>query len=43
VAEAATLSNLYGIHNQEWAGHVYVCTGPRQPWARMWPYLRHYG
>jgi len=42
VRVAATLSNPYGIRNQEWGGHVYVCTGPRQPWARLWPRLRHY-
>jgi Dolichyl-phosphate-mannose-protein mannosyltransferase len=40
---AATLSNPYGLHNQEWGGHVYVCTGPRHPWAQLWPRLRHYG
>lgn len=39
---AATLSNPYGIHNQEWAGHVYVCTKPREPWGQLWPKLRHY-
>ncbi|HEY9241700.1 MAG TPA: glycosyltransferase family 39 protein [Streptosporangiaceae bacterium] len=39
---AATLSNPYRIHNQEWGGPVYVCTGPRQPWAQIWPQLRHY-
>lgn len=39
---AATLSNPYRIHNQEWGGHVYVCTGPRRPWAQLWPQLRHY-
>jgi len=39
---AATLSNPYGLHNQQWDGHVYVCTGPRQPWAQMWPQLREY-
>ena len=39
---AATLSNPYHIHNQEWGGQVYVCTGPRHPWAEMWPRLRHY-
>jgi 4-amino-4-deoxy-L-arabinose transferase-like glycosyltransferase len=38
----ATLSNPYGVHNQEWGGHVYVCTGPRHPWGQMWPRLRHY-
>lgn len=32
----------YGIRNQEWAGHVYVCTGPSQPCARLWRRLRHY-
>jgi hypothetical protein len=42
VRVAATLSNPYGIRNQEWAGHVYVCTGPRQPWGRIWPRLRDY-
>jgi len=42
VQVAATLSNPYGLHNQEWGGHVYICTGPRQPWAQIWPQLRHY-
>jgi Dolichyl-phosphate-mannose-protein mannosyltransferase len=42
VRVAATLSNPYGIHNQQWAGHVYICTGPLQPWAQTWPLLRHY-
>jgi len=43
VRVAATLSNPYGLHNQEWGGHVYVCTGLRRPWAKLWPRLRHYG
>jgi len=42
VRAAATLSNPYGLHNQEWGGHVYVCTGLRRPWAQLWPRLRHY-
>jgi 4-amino-4-deoxy-L-arabinose transferase-like glycosyltransferase len=42
VRTVATLSNPYGVHNQEWGGHVYVCTGPRLPWAQLWPLLRHY-
>ena len=42
VRVAATLSNPYGIHNQEWGGHVYLCTGLRHPWAQLWPRLRHY-
>ena len=43
VRVAATLSNPYGLRNQEWGGHVYVCSGLRQPWAKLWPRLRHYG
>jgi len=42
VRVAATLSNQYGLHNQEWDGHVYICTGLRHPWAQVWPRLRHY-
>jgi hypothetical protein len=42
VRVAATLSNPYGIRNQEWDGHVYVCTGLRRPWAQLWPRLRLY-
>jgi len=42
VRVAATLSNPYGLHNPQWGGHVYICTGPRQPWAQIWPQLRHY-
>lgn len=42
VRVAATLSNPYGVHNQEWGGHVYICTGPREPWGQLWPRLRHY-
>jgi hypothetical protein len=22
--------------------HVYICTRLRQPWAQIWPQLRHY-
>ncbi|MET8145454.1 glycosyltransferase family 39 protein [Sphaerisporangium sp. NPDC005288] len=42
VREAATISNPYGVRNIEAGGHVYVCTGPRLPWSRLWPRLRHY-
>lgn len=43
VRAAATLSNPYGLHNQEWHGHVYLCTDPRHPWGQIWPQLRQYG
>jgi hypothetical protein len=42
VRVAATLSNPSGVDNQERGGHVYVCTQPRESWARIWPRLRHY-
>jgi 4-amino-4-deoxy-L-arabinose transferase-like glycosyltransferase len=42
VRAVATLSNPYGVHNQEWGGHVYVCTGLRQPWGKLWLLLRQY-
>ncbi len=42
VTPAATLSNPAGIHNQEWGGQIYLCTGPITPWAQLWPLLRHY-
>jgi hypothetical protein len=42
VKVAATLSNPDKLHNQEWGGQVYICTGPRHPWGQIWPQLRHY-
>jgi hypothetical protein len=42
VRPAATLTNPYGIHNQEWHGQIYVCTGPIRPWGQIWPLTRHY-
>ncbi len=42
VQPVATLSNPTGIHNQEWGGQIYLCTGPVTPWVQLWPQLRHY-
>jgi len=42
VRVVATLYNSAGLHNQEWGGHIYICTGPRHRWGAMWPLLRHY-
>jgi 4-amino-4-deoxy-L-arabinose transferase-like glycosyltransferase len=42
VRQVGTLTNPYGVHNPEWGGKVYLCTGPHQPWAQIWPQLRHY-
>ena len=41
VRRVGTLTNPYGVRNIEWGGALYLCTGPREPWARMWPQLRH--
>lgn len=38
----ATLTNGAGLRNQEWDGHIYLCTDPLRPWGQMWPRLRHY-
>jgi len=43
VRVAAAISNSAGLHNnQDWRGHVDVCTGFRHPWGAMWPMLCHY-
>ncbi len=42
VATVAMLRNDAGLHNQEWGGHVYLCSGLRQPWPEVWRELRHY-
>jgi Dolichyl-phosphate-mannose-protein mannosyltransferase len=42
VRAVAALSNPYHIHNGNYGGHVYLCTGPRHPWGQMWPQLRSY-
>lgn len=42
VRTVATITNSAGIHNIEWGGHIYLCTGLTQPWAQLWPHLRHY-
>ncbi len=41
VRVVATIRNKAGLHNQEWGGHVYVCTGLKRPWGRTWASLRH--
>lgn len=43
VRPVATLRNSYGLHNEEWGGHIYFCTGLRGPWSMIWPQMRHYG
>jgi len=41
VVVVATIRNGAGIHNQEWGGHVYLCTGLRHSWGRTWAFLGH--
>jgi hypothetical protein len=42
VRAVATLSNPYRISNGESGGHVYICTGPREPWGQAWSQVRSY-
>jgi 4-amino-4-deoxy-L-arabinose transferase-like glycosyltransferase len=42
VVAVATFTNPAGIHNQEWGGHVYLCSQPLRPWGQIWLQLRHY-
>ena len=41
VQVAATITNPERVHNQEWHGHVYICTGLKHPWGATWSSLRH--
>lgn len=40
---AATIDNGYGLQTEEQGAAILVCTGPRRPWAQLWPDLRHVG
>jgi Dolichyl-phosphate-mannose-protein mannosyltransferase len=42
VRTVATLRNPYRIHNQEWDGHIYICTDLTEQWGKLWPKLRSY-
>ena len=39
----ARVDSPAGIHNQERGAPVYVCSGTRAPWPRIWPELQHFG
>jgi 4-amino-4-deoxy-L-arabinose transferase-like glycosyltransferase len=39
----ATVGNDAGVENQEQGRSVLLCDGPRRPWSRVWPELRHLG
>ena len=41
VRAVAIIRNTAGTHNQEWDGHLYLCTGLRRPWGQTWGSLRH--
>jgi 4-amino-4-deoxy-L-arabinose transferase-like glycosyltransferase len=42
VEPLATLTNPYHLKNQEYGGHIYLCSEPDRPWGQLWPELRHY-
>jgi hypothetical protein len=39
----ARTDNGYGVDNDEQGATVRFCTGPAQPWPRIWPRIRHLG
>jgi 4-amino-4-deoxy-L-arabinose transferase-like glycosyltransferase len=40
---ATRIANHAGIDNDERSEPVVVCAGPKRPWSREWPTLRHLG
>jgi hypothetical protein len=38
---AARIDDRVGVDNEEQGEPVMVCRGPRRPWSRQWPLLRH--
>ena len=43
VEQAATVDNGLDVDNDEQGVRVYVCTGPREAWPRLWRAMRHLG
>jgi 4-amino-4-deoxy-L-arabinose transferase-like glycosyltransferase len=40
---ATRIHNRYGVSNDEDGVPVWVCTGQRAPWPRIWPRFKNYG
>jgi hypothetical protein len=40
---ATRIHNRYGVENDEEGQPVWVATGQRQPWSKIWRHFRHYG
>ncbi|WP_432838731.1 glycosyltransferase family 39 protein [Dactylosporangium sp. CA-092794] len=38
----ATVTNPDRVHNQEYGGPIFACTGPTVAWSESWPRLRHF-
>ena len=43
VSLAGQIDNGVGLDNDEQGAPIYVCRQPQQPWAQLWPQLRHIG
>ncbi|WP_332643099.1 glycosyltransferase family 39 protein [Aeromicrobium sp.] len=43
VEPAATIDNGAGVDNDEQGEQIWVCSGPIEPWASMWPEMRRLG
>lgn len=42
VRRAARIGNAAGGDNEEQGQSIWVCRGPKQPWAELWPEFQHY-
>ena len=42
VVRDGTLSNPWGVANEEDGLPMWIASGPRAPWGALWPQLRHY-
>lgn len=41
VRRAGTVTNAEQVHNLNWGAPIWICTGERQPWSRMWARFSH--
>jgi hypothetical protein len=39
---ATRIHNRHGVENDEEGAPVWIATGQRQPWSKIWPSFRHY-
>ncbi|MDX2648464.1 hypothetical protein PV341_33825, partial [Streptomyces sp. PA03-1a] len=40
--QVGRVDNGQHVDNEEQHAAIVLCTGPDEPWSRLWPSLRHY-